>query len=124
MSTAWVHRVGALIEDPFLVRRRFAADIDDERQVALRQVAADAVDKILAELSLLAQQAHPFRRRFLAPVAFAVGAGAQHVVLNLQRAQSLRQEIGQHRFAAVRRTADHDGGKGVHQHFLLCGIVL
>jgi hypothetical protein len=85
------HRVGALIEDPFLVRRWFAADIDDERQVTLRQVAADAVDKILAELSLLAQQAHPFRRCFLAPVAFAIGAGAQHIVLNLQRAQSPRQ---------------------------------
>ena len=106
------------LQDTPLPVSRAAADIDQQGQVAARQVAANALDKAGSPCLFDTQQANGFEMEhivnFVIPVAFTVRAGANGVMAYAAFAQRFRQAVEQHGFAGVGRPADEEGRKQVY----------
>lgn len=109
--------MGTGLQNAELPLFRMTPHIHEQRQVAVFQVAANALNKTLAPCFLDTKQAHHFRIKFpvdfLVPVAFPIRAGANGMMPDAAFVQRFRQTVEQHCFSRVRRATYEESRKQI-----------
>jgi hypothetical protein len=102
--------VGASLKDGGIGFLGLTAEIDDQGQQAVIDIAAGQGSEVICPLAMgvNAELAQDAVIAIVIPVAFAIGAGAQDVVLNFEATQFLGQMVGQDRFAGLGRSSDEE----------------